>query len=62
MFNHIDNVIALNAEIAQVAKEHGYTLDSSLTYGEEADACQGFNSELADVLRAAEARWFEIEG
>ncbi len=65
------NTTELNEMVEKAAFERNCELDSSSTYEESADWFdeeapkagngEGGMRELADILRAAETRWFELE-
>ncbi len=67
----VNNVIDLAELVEQAAYERGCELDPSTTYADAAgwfaeEACKAGNGqqkmeELAEILRAAEKRWYELE-
>lgn len=70
MFDKIDNVVSLAGAIGYLSYRFNCELDSSLTYTEQADFFEremektGENAnmrQMADALREAEKRWFELE-
>jgi hypothetical protein len=49
-------------ELLQIIEEQVIDIETSLSWGEEASVLeQNGDQEKADLLRAAEKRWFEIE-
>lgn len=50
------------SEILQLIEEHVIDRESSLSWGEEAAVLeQNGEKDKAEILRAAEKRWFELE-
>lgn len=49
-------------EILQLLEEHVVDIETSLSWGEEATALElKGEKDKAEILRAAEKRWFELE-
>lgn len=56
------NNLTSEGEIIQLLEEHVIDIETSLSWGEEAAVLEREGEkDKAEILRAAEKRWFELE-